>query len=281
MAWHYIIGPTRNAVTMQIPRFFLTQNALDFESSDIVAIADMAVVNQVRNVLRMQIGDRIVLLDGEGSLYECTITGMPAKAIECRIEQKSQAPGEPPVDVTIGLALIKGERFEWALQKLCEIGVRKIVPLITARTVVKVDTVRDAKGANAKVTRWQAILKEAAEQCERATIPQITIPQKLNEFMDASTRGGTSPSMFICAERLPVASLKDILLDYARGQKDQHATAQGAITLLVGPEGGFTEDEIAFAQKAGAMPVSLGPRILRAETAAIYAVAQVIWCLEN
>jgi 16S rRNA (uracil1498-N3)-methyltransferase len=266
---------------MTIPRFFLTQNALDFESGGSIVIDEQALVNQLRNVLRMQIGDPIVLLDGNGSLYECTITAMPPRAIECRLDKKSAAPGEPPVDVTIGLALIKGERFEWALQKLCEVGVRTIVPLITSRTVVKIDTAGDAKGAQAKLTRWQAILKEAAEQSERAKIPQITFPRKFNDFMDDSTRGGMSSSMFICAERLQVTPLKDIFLGYARGQKDQHATAEGAVILLVGPEGGFTDQEISTAENAGAKPVSLGPRILRAETAAVYAVAQVIWCLEN
>lgn len=266
---------------MHIPRFFLTQSALDFEPGRTVSIDDTAIVNQVRNVLRMQVGNQIVLLDGHGSLYECTISAMPPKQIECTIEEKKKAPGEPPVDVTIALALIKGERFEWALQKLCEVGVRTIVPIITARTVVKIDTTGDAKGANAKLTRWQAILKEAAEQCERATIPHIVLPKKLNEFINDSTRGGIANSTFICAERLQVASLKDIFLDYACERKDRRATAEGAITLVVGPEGGFTDDEIALAQDAGAMPVSLGPRILRAETAAVYAVAQVIWCLEN
>jgi 16S rRNA (uracil1498-N3)-methyltransferase len=266
---------------MQIPRFFLTQSALDSEPGATVSITDAAIVNQIRNVLRMKVGNQIVLLDGKGSLYECTISAMPPRQIECTIENKAKAPGEPPVDVTIGLALIKGERFEWALQKLCEVGVRTVVPIITARTVVKVDTVRDAKGADAKVTRWQAILREAAEQCERATIPHIALPKKLNEFIDDSTRGGISTSTFICTERLPVASLKDIFFDHARARNDRHATAQGAINLVVGPEGGFTEEEIAYARNAGAMPVSLGPRILRAETAAIYAVAQVIWCLEN
>lgn len=266
---------------MQIPRFFLTQPALDFEPGDTAQITDSGLVNQIRNVLRMQVSDPLILLDGKGALYECTISSMPPREVHCKIDAKSIAGGDPPVDVRIALALIKGERFEWALQKLCEVGVRSIVPIITARTVVKIDTTGDAKGAHAKLARWQTILREAAEQCERATIPQIELPRKLNDFIDASMGGGTPGSTFICAERISTTPLRDILIDHACKRTDLSATTGGAFTLLVGPEGGFTEDEISLAVNAGAKPVSLGPRILRAETAAVYAVAQIVWCLEE
>jgi 16S rRNA (uracil1498-N3)-methyltransferase len=266
---------------MQIPRFFLTSAALDFEPGQTVPVDDPAIANQVRNVLRMQPGDHMILLDGRGSLYQCTISAVGPRHLECLIKTKEQATGEYTVDVTIGLAMLRGDRFDWALQKLTEVGVRTIVPLATTRTIPKVDTAGDAKGAQTKLARWQAIVREAAEQCERATIPHIVLPKKIEEFIDDSTAGGMVASTYICAERLQVASLKDIFLDYACGRKDRHATKGGAITLLVGPEGGFTEEEVAYARNAGIMPVSLGQRILRAETAAVYAVAQVIWCLEN
>lgn len=267
---------------MQIPRFFLTQDSLDFNEGERVEIAEPAIVNQVKNVLRLRAGKQIVLLNGRGLLYECTIESIEQRSIQCRVDRRAPSLGDPPVKVTIGLALIKGERFEWALQKLAEVGVHSIVPLITERTVVKVDTTAgDAKGANTKMTRWQAIVKEAAEQSERGTIPHIVPPKKLDDFMRSAAAGGRSDSIFICAERVRTVSLKDIFRDHICGKENYLATKGDDITLLVGPEGGFSETEIALAEKLGAKPVSLGPRILRAETAAVYAVAQIIWCLEN
>lgn len=268
------------ALCMQIPRFFLTDVTLDFEPGRSVLIAEPGTVNQIRNVLRMRPGQQIVLLDGQGRLCQCTLVSVDQRSIECTVESVGTAGGDPDVHVTIGMALIKGERFEWALQKLAEIGVASIVPIITTRTVVRLD-LGDAKGAQSKLSRWQAILKEAAEQCERGTIPHIVPPKKLTEFIEGSAAGGTESLTFICVERLQVASLKDIFLEYACGRKDLSATKDQTITLVVGPEGGFTDDEIEYAQSRGAKPVSLGPRILRAETAAIYAAAQVIWCLEK
>lgn len=264
---------------MQIPRFFLTELSLDYESGKQLTIADPAIVAQVRNVLRMRPDDTIILLDGRGNLYQCRLDSISKADLKCTVISRDTAGGDKQFSVRAGVALIKGDRFEWALQKMTELGVDSVVPLITERTVVKPPA--DAKGVNTKLARWQSIVKEAAEQSERATIPHIVAAKKLNDFIDDATAGGAEQLVFICAERSSGAPLRDIFLDHACKRTDLLATKGKTINLIVGPEGGFSPVELEYAQKRGAVPVSLGQRILRAETAAVYAVAQVIWCLEK
>lgn len=283
---------------MQIPRFFLTPNevgslsrngqatqpssdTLDFRPDDELQLIGPALTNQLKNVLRLRVGDLFDLLDNRGHLYRATISKIADKHITCTIIDSQTAGGDPPVKVVVALPLLKGDRFDWALQKLTELGVHMVVPVVTTRSVVKADTSGDARGSQAKLVRWQSILKEAAEQCERATIPYIVPPQKFSDYVAGAIAGGTNFLTMICAERVAAVSPIDILLDHGGTKSDLSATTDKTIVILIGPEGGFTEDEILHAQNAGAVPVSLGPRILRAETAAIYSLAQVIWCLEK
>lgn len=288
---------------MQIPRFFVSTAQLKVGATsaearpfghgsfkaladEFVTILEPALINQVKNVLRLRPDDHLKLLDGEGGLVECKLLESGKSELRCQIVGKTWEDLGEEVEVTIGLPLLKGERFDWALQKLTELGVATIVPLTTARTVVKIvkSDGKDAKGIadqQKKLARWQAIAREAAEQCERAMIPQIVLPMTIEDFLTTFASGGMEVVAFICAERLPEPSLKDILLELRKKILVQKGTAGKTISIVVGPEGGLTSDEIKFAQKAGWKPVSLGRRILRSETAAIYAVAQIIWALEK
>jgi 16S rRNA (uracil1498-N3)-methyltransferase len=278
---------------MQIPRFFLTSEdvrqtgmggglaptSLDLQPGGEIEIANSAMANQVKNVLRLSAGDKVHLLNGAGALFECSLSQVTSSVVACRVEARRNLPADS-VDVCLALAVLKGDRFDWALQKATELGVSSIVPLLTARTVVKIDS-SDAKGTKSKLTRWQAIVREAAEQSERATIPNIVAPIKLVEWFDQNHIGGTDGIAYLCAERMATEHLRDILLELRSRSSNNDGTAGKTIFLVVGPEGGFIDEEIALAQERGFKPVSLGARILRAETAAIYAVAQVIWCLEK
>jgi 16S rRNA (uracil1498-N3)-methyltransferase len=275
---------------MHIPRFFLmpedvrplrytANGSLDLHAGDKCEIVNPAVVSQIKNVLRLAEGDRVQLLNGSGLLWNCRLGPMAGKVLSFRVEDQVELP-IPPLHITVALAVLKGERFDWALQKLSELGVSTIVPLLTSRTVVKLNPV-DAKGTSTKLPRWQAIAREAAEQSERATVPHIVAPRSFQDHVIAITTGGTTDNMFICAERIDTESLKDILLASNSKKTFSSGTADTTIELIVGPEGGFTDEEIDFACKQGVKPVSLGPRIMRSETAAIYALLEVIWCLEK
>lgn len=281
---------------MHTPRFFLTANdvqqgqyaspsgsPLDLNIGQTFDITAQSLTNQITNVLRMRQGDPLVVLNGTGRLYRCHILNMKNKTVQCSVDEAEAATGDPPVAVSVAVAMLKGERFDWCLQKLTELGVASVIPLQTRRTIVKISdsTTGDAKGTKGKIERWQAILKEAAEQCERATVPHIVPPKKYEDFIRSLAGGGDQPMAFICAERLQSTPLRDICLEYTRINAKDLATAGKTIILIIGPEGGFVPEELAIAQDAGVMPVSLGPRILRAETAAIYALSQLIWCFEK
>jgi 16S rRNA (uracil1498-N3)-methyltransferase len=253
-------------------------DCLDLKIGQDLEITSTAVVNQLKNVLRLRPGDQLQILNGQRLLFDCRVVDLSAKGgARVRVESRHQLP-ESSVRVSVALAVLKGERFDWALQKLTELGVSEIVPVLTTRSVVKLET-GAAKSTAAKVARWKAIVREAAEQSERATIPDVVAPRTFGQWMHDLGHGGAGGIGFICAERISTTLLGDILLGMVADQTG--ATTGKTITLFVGPEGGFTPEEIELAQKQGLKPVSLGPRILRSETAAIYALAQVIWCLEK
>lgn len=291
-----IISPANHTTVaiMHIPRFFLSgkQIARPLPTStpgtpgatESVTILDTGVVNQIRNVLRLKPEDQVIILDGEGGLLDCRLVRIERREIECLVTGRRDSGRAPWLAVTVALPLLKGDHFDWALQKLTELGVNTIRPIITSRTVVRIQEVGDAKsrqGGAGKLDRWRSIAREAAEQCERATIPQIVEPAIFRDYLSTLTDGGTNSTVYICTERLVEPLLKDSLLSRLRATETEQDSKRENISVIVGPEGGFTSDEITIAIEQGCKPVSLGSRILRTETAAIYALAQIMWCLEK
>jgi 16S rRNA (uracil1498-N3)-methyltransferase len=251
-------------------RFFLPAEAIDTKAAT-VSLTDAALVNQLRAVLRLKAGEEILVLDGQGNLYRCLLRTLTKSAGRAEIIAVERAGGDPCVEVTVALPLLKGDRFDWAIQKLTELGAARVVPLISDRTVVK-------QKSAPRLARWQAIAREAAEQCERATIPQIVVPSALSEFVTGSGTSNGPPAdiAFICAERRAAPLLKTLLHNH-RIEFGQPLR----VRALIGPEGGFSEREVESAVAAGFVPVSLGERILRSETAALYALAVVVSELEE
>lgn len=251
-------------------RFFLPVEAIDTEAAT-VSLTDAALVNQLRAVLRLKAGEEILVLDGQGNLYRCLLRTLTKSAGWAEIIATEKAGGDPLVDVTVALPLLKGNRFDWAIQKLTELGAARVVPVISDRTVVKPESAL-------KLARWQAIAREAAEQCERATVPQVVTPSGLSEFVTGSGTSQAPPAdiSFICAERRAAPLLKTLLHRY-RTEIGEPLR----VRVLVGPEGGFSDREVESALAAGFVPVCLGERILRSETAALYALAVIISELEK
>jgi 16S rRNA (uracil1498-N3)-methyltransferase len=260
---------------MHLQRFFLTPESIDV-STGVVTIRERGILNQMKSVLRLKQGDAIRVLDDRGMSYECVLLSLSAKEACARIRQTSAAYGDPQVSITVALPLLRGGRFEWALQKLTELGVRSIIPFTTSRSVVKPDKQRSGSTEVAcepeKLTRWRAIVREAAEQCERACVPSICEPVSWRELLARLTQ--TTDIAFICAERSQAPLLSDLLHTLAAGIAPPQRVA-----LVVGPEGGFTTQEIDYSLDSGLKAVSLGPRILRSETAAIFSLAQIITTL--
>ncbi|MCX5636790.1 MAG: RsmE family RNA methyltransferase, partial [Planctomycetota bacterium] len=194
--------------------------------------------------------------------------------------QKQKAVGEPSVQITLFQSLLAREKFEWVLQKCTEVGVTRFVPVITQRALVRETAIKPEK-----LDRWQRIITEAAEQSHRGRIPDLLPPvsfeeilPNLRDFERCLIAREPAEGRFDPVQPDGVGSdqtgLRPVALREALRAGKQ--TVPGTVAVLVGPEGGFTEQEVQLAQSAGAVPVGLGPRILRTETAAIVATTLIL-----
>jgi 16S rRNA (uracil1498-N3)-methyltransferase len=239
---------------MPAGRFILIGAALA-EGAEIALPDDIA--HQARDVLRLAPGDSLALLDGRGGEWTATLVAVGRAGVQARLGARAEADGEPRSHIVLYQGLLKAAKFEWVLQKGTELGVAAFVPLRTERSVTGAEDV-----GTSKRTRWQRILTEATEQCGRARVPDLAEPLALAEAARALPPGALA---LIPWERERATSLRAALAGLA-------SESEPVIHLFIGPEGGFAEREVALAREHGVVPVSLGPRILRAETAAIAAV---------
>jgi 16S rRNA (uracil1498-N3)-methyltransferase len=235
-----------------------------------------AEAHHARDVLRMKRGDRVVLFNGRGREITAEIVDLGG-GDEVRL-RKLQEAETPPLRcrITLGQAIPKGKNMDLIVQKAVEIGAAEIAPLISQRTIVDLDP----KEAEQKRAKWQQIAIEAAKQCGQNWLPTVHAPRKLKDFFDAAT--GLRPvqtshsdvatgfDLRLIGSLQPDAiHLKKILSDYS----DQHRDRPKNVLMLVGPEGDFTPAELGLAKTNGCLPITLGPIILRVETAAIYCLS--------
>lgn len=240
-------------------RFFVSPGLL--AHSPVTLTGDQA--HQIRRVLRLQPGDWVTLLDGEGWTYEAELIAVSSRDVRLTIGRRMQAAGEPPVHITLHQAVLKGERFSWALQKGTEVGVSAFVPLVCERSVID-----DLHVVEGKRDRWRRIIQEAAEQCGRGCVPDLLPAQLMRQAVKAPAQGGALRLIPWEGER--ITSLREALSGCNFNDR-MH------IELFVGPEGGFTDGEVDWARRHGVQPVTLGPRILRAETAGLVAAAAILY----
>lgn len=208
-------------------------------------------VRQITRVLRMGVGSRVLTFNGSGQEWEVQIVAASPQQVVGRVVTGRWPPRESPLRVVLLQGLLKGAKMDYLIQKAAEVGVAEVVLLSTRRTV--------AEGSG-KVARWSRIAVEAAEQSGRLTIPRITGPHPLAEYVARPSLGAA----LVVWEGERVGTLAALL--------DQAPPPDG-IQILVGPEGGLETDEVALLRGAGFVPVSLGPRTLRAETAAVVVLA--------
>jgi 16S rRNA (uracil1498-N3)-methyltransferase len=207
----------------------------------------------VTRVLRLGTGDAVTLFNGDGSDYPARISGLGRGAVDVEVTGVVAARAESPLPVTLVQGIARGERMDFVLQKATELGVAAILPVATARTVVRLDD----DGRLRRLAHWRGVAIAACEQCGRARVPAIAEPRGFAAWLAESPRAAT---------RLLLSPDADVpLADAARG-----ATS---IELLVGPEGGLEDEERSAALAAGFRACRLGPRVLRSETAAIAALA--------
>ncbi len=219
-------------------------------------------VNHIKNVLRLPIGKEILINDGQGNDYQCIIKEISTEVVTATIKNKLVVHTEPAVQTFLFQSLIKGEKMEFVIQKGVEIGVTAIVPIITQRCIVKLES---DKKLNNKLERWQKIAESAAKQSKRGIIPLVMSPMTLQEaFEYAQEHFDASCIPF---ENEQAYYVKSFL-------RDLHVHSLG---IFIGPEGGFTDEEIDLAKKHNVQPITLGKRILRSETAGIVVLANVMY----
>ena len=240
---------------MRLNRVFVGQ---PLATGSEVLLPDAAAYHVAR-VLRLRAGAPLVLVDGSSGDFRAEIVAVDGDRVRARVGERSAGLRESPLAITLVQAVSRGERMDWTLQKATELGVKRIQPVLSARSVVRLDDQQAAK----KLRHWQAIVAGACDQCGRSVLPEVRAPLDLARFLAESTREG---QRLVLSPNGP-ASLAGL------------ATTAARVELLIGPEGGLDDAEIDAAARAGFAPVRLGPRVLRTETAGIVAltVLQALW----
>ncbi|MCI8268219.1 MAG: 16S rRNA (uracil(1498)-N(3))-methyltransferase [Lachnospiraceae bacterium] len=222
-------------------------------------------VKHIRNVLRMKPGEQIGIRDGISHNYICSITEIGTEEICARILSEEEEGSELPARIYLFQGLPKGDKMDWIIQKTVELGVYQIIPVATRRAVVKLD----AKKAEAKVKRWNAVAESAAKQSGRMVIPKVS---GVMGFSEACAMAGQLDCGLIPYELArDMAKTREIISRLRPGMQ---------VGIFIGPEGGFDVEEVAEAKAAGMCPVTLGRRILRTETAGMTALSVLMFHLE-
>lgn len=242
-----------------MPKFFVKSEDIN----DHTVTLDGENANHIGNVLRAKTGDIITVCDGEGRDYECEITEITKKSVTAKITDIFTNDNEPHIKITLYQGLPKADKMELVIQKCIEIGVDRIVPVKTEHTVVKLEGKEDKK-----LMRWNKIAEAAAKQCGRGKIPVV---DKVMTFKDAIDEGSSLDGSIIPYERERENSLKSFAKEF-KGK---------SIGIFIGPEGGFSNDEIKYAVNKGVKSVTLGKRILRTETAGLVASVILLYELEG
>ena len=236
---------------MRIPRVFVEQ---PLHPGRTVLLPEQAGEHIVR-VLRLERGHPLILFNGDGRECDTELASLAKRAVTAAVLTVREVNREAPLKLTLAQSMARGEKMDWILQKATELGVARIVPLVTHRTEVKLDADR----AERRLAHWEAVLASACEQCGRNRLPRIDEPVKLADWaaaLDADADAGVR-----------------LALDPNGDANARDLVPAAQVTLVVGPEGGLSETDLAALAKAGFRGLRLGPRILRTETAGLAALA--------
>ena len=264
-------------------RFFIPPELLKEANTSISLPKELA--HQVRDVLRLTLGEQLLLLDNSGDEILATVAKTNKASVEVHLLERRPGRSEPAVRISLCQGLLKSTRFEWILEKGTELGVSVFSPIICGRSMAGL---KDS--GSSKIQRWQRIIQEATEQCGRSRLPELLPIRSLVDALNDITPGALAIMPW---EEEHTHTLQDALQSSTRSHGNLGATLAVArsmepstlqtpptIVLFIGPEGGLMAEEVALAQRHGVQVVTLGTRILRAETAAIATVANVMYELE-
>ncbi len=233
---------------MRIPRIYYPHTLAAETQIELESDA----VNHIANVLRLKAGHPIVLFNGDGNEYSAELADVAKRKVVVSVDAKLSISVESPLSIHLGQGISRGDRMDFVLQKSVELGVTKITPLITERCGVKLSDDRWQK----KHDQWQKIIQGACEQCGRNVLPELAEPVTLQQWLGQSTN-----------------QLRLTLHPRAEQTIKNLAVPTEGVRLLIGPEGGFSDQELYQTEEAGFQTVRMGPRVLRTETAALAAIS--------
>lgn len=238
---------------MRITRLFVNQPLIIHETITL----NQEQTNHLARVLRLNLQDHVILFNGEGDQFLALISNIDKKKSQLTVIQKQTKNTESPLDLTLLLGLSRSDRMDYAIQKSVELGVKRIIPIITQHTTIKLNT----KKIDHKYLHWQSIIVHACEQSDRIFIPELSTILSLDDFINEKD---DSIKILFHPHRQSIKSFPENIKK---------------MTILIGPEGGFSETEIEKTMAAGFYCKQLGPRILRTETAPVAAItwAQYQW----
>ncbi|WP_046214702.1 16S rRNA (uracil(1498)-N(3))-methyltransferase [Paenibacillus wulumuqiensis] len=248
-------------------RYFVPAN--QFSEQEVTITGEDA--RHIIRVMRSQEGDELIACDGSELDVLAEIVSMEDGIVIAHIVERLEQLSEAGVQVTIAQSLPKGDKMETVIQKCTELGAAAFVPFLSERTVVQYDSRKEEK----RIQRWSKIAKEAAEQSHRSRIPQIGQPLSWKQLLATF---GQYDLICFCYEKENGSQLRDVVQPFAANlQQRQDADTPARVLIVVGPEGGFAEQEVEAAEQQGAVPTGLGRRILRTETAAMTALACIMY----
>ncbi|OGI17280.1 MAG: hypothetical protein A2287_09345 [Candidatus Melainabacteria bacterium RIFOXYA12_FULL_32_12] len=245
-----------------MPQFFISSENI---VNNNILITSKNDINHIVNVLRLKKGDKLILTDPGSLIYETEISEIKPNSIETIILDKYEPTRKLNIDITLAQSILKSQKQDIVIQKATELGVNTIIPFISQNTVVKLESEKDK---NQKIQRWQKIAYESSKQCQRVTIPEISQIISINELIELNN----FDVKLVCAEKDAQFSIKKLLL-----QNKENIIKNSRILVIIGPEGGWDDKELQLFRSKNITLVSLGNLILRAETASITAISDIIY----
>jgi 16S rRNA (uracil1498-N3)-methyltransferase len=248
---------------MSMNRFFVDASGQKFDKNICITGED---VNHIKNVLRLRVGDDILIGDGCGRDYHCTIASFEDGCVVADIKDITDNFSELQTRVTLFQGYPKSDKLELIIQKMVELGVYRIVPVMTARTVVKLDE----KKAGRKTERYNLIAKSAAKQSGRGIIPEVTLPVSFTQAVEMAKE--LDANIIPYEEAKGMSHSRDVIA---------HMRDKKSLGIFIGPEGGFAESEVEQVLEIGGEAITLGHRILRTETAGLATMSILMFSLDT
>jgi len=236
-------------------RFFLSREAMNLEAGTIPITGDDA--HHIAFSLRMAVGDALTVCDMQKTEYRCIIESIRPELVVLKITETVENHTELPIAVHLYQSLPKGDKMDTIVQKAVELGAASVTPVASARCIMKLD----AKSAEKKVARWQRIVYEASKQCGRAKVPTVENPMFFADALNEATEADIALFCYEGNGTVPISSITEEI------------KSPDTVSIMIGPEGGYSEDEAALAKESGMKMTGLGHRILRTETAAPFVLS--------